>query len=159
MKSLDKGFSLVEVLIAAAILAFCLCGLLAIYINLLFLSDLARDLTSVTNLVQEKMEEMKKREFGTISSFEEAFDENLVLESESGYDSQNKKGILIGEVSDTTYTDLKRVRINAYFKSQNRVIGEDKNLNGDLDSGEDTLISNNRLDSPVDLVGLIVSYE
>lgn len=147
MKFSNKGFTLVEVLVAVAILAFCLCGLLVTYINMFFLSDLTRDSTLATNAIQAKLEEIKNTNFENLSSFNgTTFDVN-------GFASSDAKGAVW--VLDTAYSDLKRVRIVVCFKSRGRVIGEDKNLDGDLDTGEDTLISNSRLDSPAETVTLI----
>lgn len=148
-----------ELLLTFSLLAFCLCGILLTYINMFLLADLSRDLTQTTNLIQAKMEQIKKTDFDAIASFALAFDANLRFENETGYDSNLKKGIVTAEVTTMSYSDLKRVRIVSSFKSRGRVIGEDKNLDGDLDIDEDTLIINNRLDSPVEAVTLIASVK
>lgn len=153
------GFTLMELLLTVAILAFCLCGILLTYIQMFIFSDLSRDLTRITNLVQAKMEEIKKTDFATLASFTLAFDSNLFFENETQYNGNLKKGIIRAEVSNTSYGDLKEVRIVSSFKSRGRIIGEDKNLDGDLDTGEDTLIVNTRLDSPVEAVTLIADVE
>lgn len=138
-----------EVLLAAAILAFCLCGLLLTYANLLILADLSRDFTLATNAVQEKMEEVKKTDFSILNAGGSAF--NL---TDYGFPYPDSKGNIT--ISNTGYGDLRSVRIVASFKSRGRVIGEDKNLNGQLDAaaGEDAN-NNSRLDSPVEVVTLI----
>lgn len=147
MKSLDKGFTLIELLFTFSILVFCLCGLLLAYIQMFVLTDLSRDLTLATNAVQAKMEEIKKANFDSLLSL------NGTTFDLTGFSSSDAKGRV--EVVSTVYSDLMRVRIVASFRSRNRVIGEDANLDGDLDTGEDTFISNSRLDSPMELVTLI----
>ncbi len=143
------GFTLIELLITLTILAICLCGILLTYINMFILSDLARDLTLTTNAVQAKMEEIKKTSFDNLLSFDhQPFD---IVD----FTSSNAKGVVY--VTDTGYTDLKRVHIEVSFKSRNRVIGGDKNLDGIADTGEGVINVNgvDELTSPVELVTLI----
>ncbi len=146
MKLLNKGFTLIEVIFTVGILAFCLCGLLVTYINMFILGDLSRSFSLASNAILDKVEEIKNCAFDNLPSYNGArFDLD-------GFSSTDSKGII--EVSDTTYSDLKRVRIVACFRSRNRLIGEDVNLNGELDAGEDAN-GNGRLDSPVEVVTLI----
>lgn len=155
MKLSGRAFTLIELLLAFAILAFCLMGILLTYINMFVLADLARDFTLVTNAMQAQLEEIKKTPFDNLLALNgNTFDI-------AGFSSGDAKGRI--EVCDNTtcpafipYSDLKRVRLVVSFRSRGRVIGEDSNLNGILNSGEDTLISNNRMDSPSEIVTLIV---
>lgn len=145
MKSLDKkGFTLIELLLTFAILAFCLCGILLTYINMFILSDLARDLTIVNNLVQLKMEEVKNGYYGPSPL---AFDENLIFDGQAGYNSAKKKGTIIRETVANFggYTNLEKVKIYVCFKTRaasslSRIIGND---------------INNCTSSPVEVVNLI----
>lgn len=149
------GFTLVEVLLAASILVFCLCGLLLTYANMFILTDLSRDFTLANNAIQAKIEEIKKTNFDSLSLGESSF--NL---TDYGFPPSSQPGEITSKgnitISSTNYSDLKRVRIIACFKSRGRIIGEDSNLNGQLDTaaGEDTN-GNDRLDSPVEVVTLI----
>ena len=145
------GFTLIEVLFSAAILAFCICGLLATYVNMFLLSDVARDTTLATNAVQAKMEELKREDFTqVVNSGSGPF--NL---TDYGFPSPNSKGRIDIQENFGGYAgELTRVRISASFRSRDRLIGEDLNLNGVLDAGEDAN-GNNVLDSPVEVVTLI----
>ncbi len=144
----NSGFTMIEVLFTVGILAFCLCGLLVTYINMFVFSDLSRSFSLATNAVQAKIEEIKIASFDELDSYD-GVDFDL-----DGFFSGSSKGVI--EVSDMEYSDdLKRIRIIACFKSHNRVIGEDLNLNGSLDAEED-VNGNGRLDSPVELVTLAV---
>lgn len=151
MKSSVRGFTLVEVMISAAILAFCICGLLATYVNMFFLTDLSRDFTLATNAIQAKMEEVKKMDFTQVTNnLSGSFDL-----SKYGFTTSASKGRIDVEENFGGYSgELTRVRISASFNSRGRVIGEDKDLSGTLGTGEDTN-GNNFLDSPVELVTLI----
>jgi type II secretory pathway pseudopilin PulG len=144
-----KALTLIELLLTISILAFCLCSILLTYINMFILTDLSRDLTLVNNAIQAKMEEVKKTNFDNLSSL------NGTTFDLSGFSSFNAKGVIY--VTDTTYTDLKRVHIEASFKSRNRVIGGDKNLNGIANAGEGFIDVGgvNELTSPAELVTLI----
>lgn len=59
MKKYCKGFTLSELLLAAAILAFVLAGLLALFIKCLSLNDSNRNLTVAVTHAQYIMEEIK----------------------------------------------------------------------------------------------------
>ena len=62
----QKGFSLIELMVAAAILAFAIFGIFQAYsTGFLGMFD-SRDRTVATNYVQEKMEELKNVDFDTI---------------------------------------------------------------------------------------------
>jgi len=146
VKTSNNGLTLVELLLTLTILAFCLTGILLTYVNMFMLSDLARNLTLATNSTQEKMEEIRRTNFDSLLAL------NATTFNLTGFSSFDAKGLI--EVTNTTYADLKRVRITASFKSRLKIIGEDQNLNGVLNSGED-LNGNGRLDSPLELVTLI----
>ncbi|TAN61786.1 prepilin-type N-terminal cleavage/methylation domain-containing protein [bacterium] len=142
-----SGFTLAEVLLAVSILAFGLCGILVTYISMHIFSDLSRDFTAVSSALQAKAEEIKRTTFSALSGL------NGTTFDLGGFGAANAKGII--EVTDIEgYTDLKRVRIIACFKSRARVIGEDANLNGSLDIGEDAN-NNGRMDSPAEIITLI----
>ena len=143
------GFTLVEVLFVMVILAFCLCGLLATYINMFFLTDLTRDLTLATNAVRARMEEIKRVSFASLgnSTF------NL---TDYGFPSNQSKGVVEVQGNYSNYTDqLSRVRIIACFKSRGRIIGEDADLDGVFDTPGEDVNNNSRMDSPVEMVTLI----
>jgi len=164
MKLSNKGFTLTEVLVAVAILAFSLCGILLTYINMFIWSDLSRDFTLATNAVQAKMEEVEKAGFSCLDTSHcngcncpsltscPSFRDGCTFDI-TGFAGSNAKGVI--SVAATDYPDLMRVRIVASFKSRNRVIGEDNNLNGVLDAGEDISPANTRLDSPIEMVTLV----
>lgn len=143
----SRGFTLIELLVTVGILAFGLCGLLLTYVNMLVLSDLSRSYTMATSALQDKMEDIKKVAFDSLSALHDtAFDID-------GFAAGAAKGRI--EVYDTGYVDLKRVRLVVCLTSRRRVIGEDSNFNGTLDAGEDTMIVNTRLDSPIELITLM----
>ncbi len=69
MKLLDKkGFTLAELLLAAAILAFVLAGFLALFINCIFLNESNRNLTTAVTHAEHILEEIKDTDFDDIST-------------------------------------------------------------------------------------------
>lgn len=134
-------------MLAAGILAFGICGVLVTYLTLFVFSDLNRNFTLAASSLQAKMEEIKRTNFTALSAL------NGTTFNLNGFSSSDAKGRI--EISDTVYTDLKRVRLIICLRSRSRVIGEDANLNGVLNSGEDSN-GNGRLDSPLELIGLVV---
>lgn len=63
----DKSFTLVELLLAAVILAFVLTGLLALFISCIFLNETNRNTTIATSHAQFAMEEIKNTTFTSIA--------------------------------------------------------------------------------------------
>lgn len=146
---MKKGFTLVEVLFTVAILAFALCGLLAMYINLFLLGDISRQITLATNASQAKIEEIRN------TSFDKLLASNGSTFDITGFAAADAKGRV--EVLNTSYADLMQVRVIVCFRQKGqRIIGEDTNLNGALDAGEDSN-ANGVLNSPVEVVTLISS--
>jgi prepilin-type N-terminal cleavage/methylation domain-containing protein len=150
-----SGFTLVEVLVAVSITAVCLAGMLLSYINLLTLTDLTRDFTLATSAASQKVEEVKRSPFDSVAEY------NNTVFSIAGFPAATEaKGRI--EITNTTYSYLKKVRITVAFRTRGRVIGEDTNLNGRLDEGENTASYSEsgaeRLDSPVEVVTYIGNY-
>jgi len=68
MKSLDKALTLAELLLAAAILAFVLSGLLLVFINCIILNESSRNLTVAVSHAELALEEIKNQDFSSIAS-------------------------------------------------------------------------------------------
>lgn len=181
----SSGFTLVEVMVAVAIMAFCLTGLLLTFLQLLTLTDLSRDFTNAASGMQATVEAIRTAGFDCIyaserpgvgpyctgCSYTQCFYHNDTFEV-AGFDNTGSTRIGMGlvEVSDvsingTTYSDLRRVRTVFSFYSRGywdsgsgistgRLIGEDRNLNGVLDTSSPTedIDNNGRMDSPIETV-------
>jgi type II secretory pathway pseudopilin PulG len=68
MKLSVKAFTLVELLLAAAILALVISGLLLVFLNCIFLNEANRNSTTAISHAQFAMEEIKNTNFGSIAS-------------------------------------------------------------------------------------------
>ncbi|HOU36445.1 MAG TPA: prepilin-type N-terminal cleavage/methylation domain-containing protein [Candidatus Omnitrophota bacterium] len=148
-KKNQSGLTLIEVLAATGIMAACISGLLLTYINLFTITDLMRDFTLAANAASQKAEELKRLSYDSILAY------NNTTFPVAGFPNPADA---IGriEVSNATIAHLRRIRVVVSFRTRGRVIGEDLNLNGMLDDGENTALyaeaSGPRLDSPVEIV-------
>lgn len=68
MKLSYRGFTLSELLLAAAILVFALAGLLAFFLNCLILNEANRNLTIASTHAQYIMEQVKDTDFAQIEA-------------------------------------------------------------------------------------------
>lgn len=118
MKKIKSGFTLSELLLAAAILVFVLAGLLVLFLNCLILNETNRNFTLAYSAIQAKMEEIKNTPFSNLDALNAT---NFYL---YGFSPDNAKGRI--HVSDES-AGLKRIRIVACFKVRNRLIGNDIN--------------------------------
>jgi len=130
-----NGFTLAELLLTAAILAFALSGLLLLFINAILLNANTRNTALAYSAIQAKMEEIKDAASSDFNSLDALSGTSFDLE---GFATDEGKARI--EVSNEGSAKLKRVRIRACFMSRNRLIGDN---------------INNCQSSPVELVTLI----
>ena len=143
---LNKGFTLVETILAVGILAFVLCGILATYASCSILATTSKNVNIATNAALGLMEQIRTDSFTQI------------------YTDYNRLNFVLNDISssrgavyvDATNPSLLKVTISVCWRQGSRVIGEDTNLNGVLDTGED-VNGNGIIDSPVQLVTLIAN--
>lgn len=148
-KSKDLGFTLVEVLLAAGILATTLCGILATYISCFELASTSKNLTLAINSAQMRIEEIRDYAFSGIFT-----DYNNQTFTVDEIIPGNSQGIIY---VDNSNPELLKVTISVCWRQgASRIIGEDKDLDGILDAGEDAN-GNNMIDSPAQLVTLITA--
>jgi type II secretory pathway pseudopilin PulG len=106
-----KGFSLAELLLAAAILSYVLCAILALFVNCMFLNQGNRNLSIAVGHAQFALEEKKNTAFASIQS--ETWNTATI----------NAKGLtpLMGEWINSTVTGLepKDVNVTVTWRDQN----------------------------------------
>lgn len=142
-----RGMTLLELSIGAAVLIVALVGLLVIFFRNLALNENSRDLTLAIYAIQEKLEEIRNTTFSAIYSTY-----NGMRFEPAGFSSEDAEGSISINNSNP---NLLQVSIEVSWReSTNRVVGEDKNLNGLLDAGED-LNGNVQIDSPARVVTLM----
>ncbi|MDP6686069.1 MAG: hypothetical protein QGI05_03855 [Candidatus Omnitrophota bacterium] len=143
----NSGLTLLELMIATAITIVALCGLLAIFTSLFSLNETAKNLTVSTVACQDKMEEIRNADFATLYTTY-----NGTNFDPFGFQLQEAKGDVY---IDNTDPDLLAVYVSvSWTDHSNRIIGEDSDLDGSLDTGED-LNGDGRLSSPAEIATLI----
>jgi len=166
----NKGLTLVEIMISAAILSTALTGILMF--NSQYIKELqeTRNLSLAMNAAQERFEKIKSRVNPQDATETTKIDFNNLAQYYNGltFDiyGNNKTTALtnfkgVSYVKEVTGLPLKmfRVRVLVCWKnSQNQVMGEDANLNGALDTGEDKN-NNSELDSPAFVQADLINME
>ncbi len=138
------GLTLPELMVAVVILALTVTGILVSYLRCMQLNEISNNMSLAVQVAKSKMEDMKTTAFTQIKTTY-----NNVSFAVTGL---NGRGV---SYVDDTNAKLLKLTVTICFKESNkRVIGEDKDLDGVLDAGDDTN-GNGMLDSPVELVSYI----
>lgn len=148
------GFTLFELALAAALFGVAAVGNLSLYISCATLTESAGNITRMMNRAREELEGVVfRRNFVTLSSYP-------VVSPEPLAPPEDREMSLVCYVQDhPTVIDIKEVRIViSYREKSNRIIGEDRNLNGVLNIGEDT-DGDGRLTSPCEILTFITRKE
>jgi len=136
-----KGFALPEMLLAALIAAFALCGILLTYIACMDSIKISKNASIATNAALGLVEEIRSTPFPQIIPNYDQL--NFTVNGIT-----NSMGVVY---IDDTNPEFLVVTVSVCWQQGNRFIGEDLNLNGVLDAGEDAN-GNNMIDSTVKLV-------
>jgi type II secretory pathway pseudopilin PulG len=159
-KKISNAFTLTELLLSVAILAFVLVSILLLFINCIVFNETNRNITFVYKAIESKMEEVKNASFDNLYTASNcpspkptgSFCHDDPPFNLEGFSSSNAKG-RIEIISEAD--NLKKVSVIAcFFKSKNRTIGEDADCDGVLDSGEDAN-NNSQLDQAAKIITLI----
>jgi len=143
-RAAEEGFTLIELLVASAILIAAVSGILLSYLRCLELNEVSRNSSLAVKMAQSRLEQIKAANYTDIKP---NFDD--VAFAITGLDGRG-----VSYVDDAT-ADLLRVTVSVCWRQKNgRVFGEDINMNGQLDAGEDAS-GNGILDSPVQLTSRI----
>ena len=142
----ERGFTLVEVMLAVTIAAVALCGILATYAACFTLIRTSKNASIATSAAQGLLDEIRNTSFPLITSTYDGM--NFIVNN-----MPSNMGVVY---VDDSNPELLKVTISVCWKQGNTVVGEDTNLNGSLDAGED-VNGNGIIDSPVELTTLIVN--
>jgi len=143
-----KGFALIEMLLATAIAAFAVCGILLMYVAGMDLIRTSKNASMATSAAEGLIERMRSTSFPKIALTPAQDPDGFkdMLFTVNGIPNS------MGRVYvDDTDPEFLLVTISVCWRQGNRIIGEDLNLNGQLDAGEDTNGSG-IIDSTVELV-------
>ncbi len=144
------GFTLLEICLATLVFIIALIGILLFYLNAQEFNELASSFSTALNEAEKMMEIIKSTQFSDIY----ATYNNYRFDPE-GFSSGLAKGVVYID-KETGRDDLLRVNVVICFRVGRRIIGEDLDLDGILDTGEDKN-GNGRLDSPAELTTLVTS--
>ncbi len=150
-----RAFTLMELMIGAAVLAIALLGLLGVFTGCFGLNESAGNLTIAISHARCVMEEIRDRNIPSIVTAE---DWTAWAQADppagGGCNSLDGESINVSYPSGIAANPLEIVITVCWREKGSRIMGEDSNLNGSLDAGEDDN-GNNRLDSPAQLVTLL----
>lgn len=133
-----NGFTLVELLMATMVTAILFTGVLLTYIRCIELNDLALHSSAAVSAVSAQVETIRNGDFAQV----------VANHHQTTFTSANLNGIGVSYVNNAN-PDLLDLYVTFCWQEKNgRVIGEDQDLDGVLDAGEDKN-GNGRLDSPV----------
>jgi type II secretory pathway pseudopilin PulG len=136
----EKSFTIAELLVATAIILLTSLAILFSYVQCLELNRINEDMAVALQNARNTMETVKSTAFDQIHDTYN----NKTFELRS-----LEPGIGLVEI-DNKNPQLLGVTVRVFWKTKNRLMGEDKNLDGVLNDGEDTN-ENGKLDSPVSL--------
>lgn len=140
----NKGFTLPELMMSAMITVIAFMGILYTYARYLELDELSRNTGIALQTVQNKIEAIKNTDFEDIYT---TFNNQTFTTT-----GINGRGVT---TIDNSNDHLMLITVTFCWRQSNgRRMGEDTNLNGVLNSGEDAN-SNSLLDSPVQLIAYI----
>ena len=137
LKNNDRGFTLPELLMATVLMAVIFVGVLLTILKCLELTDIARVSSAAVIAAKNKMMEVENTPYGSIVA-----NYHNVPFDVSGF---NGKGVTYATSASQAITITAVV---CWKQPNGRVFGEDTNLNGAVNAGEDSN-GNGRLDSIV----------
>lgn len=133
-----------ELMFVAAILVVVIAGMIRLFIFTSTQVDIAGRKTIALSQAQNKLEEIRNHDFDLIAAdyTSATFDLTLI----------NGKGVVY---IDSSNSELLTVEIVvSWLNKYNRIIGEDQDLDGLLDAGED-INSNGKIDSSIELISYV----
>ena len=166
-----RGFSIAEVLLAVGILGFALCGILATYLACFNLASISKNTNIATSAAQGIIEQIRATPFTTLwdTSLQKSQIElngnfyNLTHVSGNRWsltfmvnNMPANMGIAYIDIDNTTTPKILTATVSVCWKQGDKIIGEDVNLNGVLNAGEDTN-GNGLIDSPMELITQIAN--
>ncbi len=141
-----SGFTLMEVMLGVWILAFALCAILVTYISCSLLVATSKNMNTATNAALGLVEQIRSSTFADI--MDDYNEINFIVNDMAS----NRGAVYI----DDTNPELLEVTISVCWLQGDKVIGEDLDLDGVLDAGED-VNGNGIIDSPVELITRIAN--
>lgn len=131
----SKGFTLVELLLATLILGFTLAGLLQVFLRCNALTGVSQDKTAAMSLLQGRMEDIRERSYDDVVTLYDATASGDPAEV-FDLDPLTGKGVVYITQFTAGEDNLLQIKIVGSWRNW-RTYGEDLNLDGVEDTGED----------------------
>ena len=149
MHTAHRGFTLLELAIAVAIFILAICGIISLFVSLSGLADSAGNITRMVNVARGEFEtNIRNANFDSLATY------SLLPPA-----IPNNMSLICYIQNHPTIKDVKQVLLVVSYRQRgNYVFGEDKNINGILDGGEDT-DGNGRLSSICEIATFIKREE
>ena len=149
----QKAFTLIEILVVMGILVVVLIGLVRLFFYCSSLAETAGNQTIALTEAQNKMEEIRAHSYSLITT---DYASSGSPGNTFNVTAPVGKGVIY---IDSSNADLLKITIVVCWKNtkDKRVFGEDVNLNGVLDAGED-LNGNSQIDSIVNIVTYVAYH-
>lgn len=153
----SSGFTLIEVLITTLFLTVALLSTLGLFAYSLSSADTSRNSTIAQYEVEGKIEEVCASDYSVIKTTytNAGAVKNTVFNL---INDLGGKGVVIAQEVPGATNGLIRVKVAVCYRQGQRIVGEDTNLNGILDAGEDAN-ANNEIDSPYAIERVVVNKE
>lgn len=144
MKSLT-GFTLIELVIGSGVLLMSILGVIAVYNHSILLNRVSEERILAFESARGKLEEMRNHSFATLQA-----DYGPGGTPGNTFTPTGLTGMGSVQFFDQGNPAL-GVRVIVCWREKGRLFGEDQDLDGQFDAGEDAN-GNGRLNSPVELV-------
>lgn len=164
-----NGFTIAEVLLAVAILAFALCGILATYLASFNLASISKNTNIAASAAQSVIEQIRATPFTTLADRIQPqirLNGNFYNLANLGNNRWSlafsvnnmpaNMGVAYIDIDNAVTPKILKATVSVCWLQGNRVLGEDVNLSGSLNAGEDAN-ANGIIDSPMELTTQIAN--
>ena len=156
MREAESGFTLMELMVVVWILSVTIIGMVQLFIYTSVQAEMAGRKTLAISEAQSKLEEIRNHTYASITT--DYISGGTPGNTFTPVFFTGRGAVYIdsaGSFITGTNAELLGVKVTVSWRDKyNRIVGEDTNLNGVLDGGEDRN-GNGQLDSPVTLMGMI----
>jgi len=142
----QQGFTLVEVLVTTGIVSTVMIMLLRLFVYCTSLSEMAGNLSASVVQAQDKIEEIKNYSYDLITT---DYSSSGTPGNTFSFSIPTGMGVIY---IDSSNSSLLQVEVDVSWRNRDgRIVGEDTDLDGVIDTGED-VNSNGKLDSVVKII-------